>query len=118
MVKLVSMAAQMRFLPMVSPESVYEIIYPVVEDGGEGVHDGFHLILNDGSDLKVAFGCWGIDESWTNEFLRQEIVLFYNLDLLVMFVLCVILFMLLLFMLVLVFYYWTDFIMLFMVMFR
>ena len=56
LVKLVSMEARCRFLSMVSHDACYEIIYPLVEDGGEGVHDAYHLILNDGSELKDAFG--------------------------------------------------------------
>ena len=45
LVKLVSMQARSKFLPMVSSECVYEIIYPIVEDGGEGIHEEYHLIL-------------------------------------------------------------------------
>lgn len=56
LVKLVSMETRCRLLPMISPDCVYEIVYPIVEDGDEGVHAKYHLILNGGSDLKEAFG--------------------------------------------------------------
>ena len=56
LVKLTSMETQNRLLPLISPNAIYEIVYPIVEEGGEGVHACYHLILNAGSDLKPAFG--------------------------------------------------------------
>ena len=52
--RLATLAAKGKFLDMLFPDCMYEMICPSVEFGGEGVHEDYHLRLTKFSDLKDA----------------------------------------------------------------